>query len=49
MNLIALQKPSLLSPAQGIPKSKAKVLLLLRISHHIFIRGQEVTSLSGLM
>jgi hypothetical protein len=38
-----------LSPAQGIPKSKAKVLLLLRISHHIFIRGQEVTSLSGLM
>ena len=43
-----LQQPSLPSPAQGLPKAEAKVLLLLRISHHIFSRGQEATCLAGL-
>lgn len=43
-----LQQPLLPSPAQSISKAEAKVLLLLRISHHIFIRGQKATSLVGL-
>lgn len=43
-----LQQPSFPSLAQGILQAETEVLLLLRISHHILIRGQEVTSLAGL-
>lgn len=43
-----LQQPSLPSSAQSIPKAEAKVLFLLRIGHHVFIRWQEATSFAGL-
>lgn len=43
-----LQQPSFPSAAQGISEAEAKVLLLLRVSHHIVIWGQEATGPAGL-
>lgn len=43
-----LQQPLLPSAVQGISEAEAKVLFLLRVSHHILIGGQEATGPVGL-